>query len=218
MFPLLLRCIWQITLCNSKSICVEVLWGLLTPVEQRTMWFRPPSNWVTKVVSAEDQSSVQIKGTKPEQRIAANVLGKAPRKQQSCLFVWSRHINWTMERTTTMKRETFICRERPYPALSSSPWEGTLLHACSGCCQGKVHRRSWDFVATLKTVALLCGTQVTCSNRVRSSSCLFHCLMRPWLERKEESPWPLPMDCLDVLLEQFLWCTDPALFPGMRRR
>lgn len=44
------------------------------------MWFRPPSNWVTKVVSAEDQSWVQIKGTKPEQRIAVNVLGKTPRK------------------------------------------------------------------------------------------------------------------------------------------
>lgn len=50
--------------------------------------------------------------------------------------------------------------------------------------------------------SLLCDTQITCSNRARLFSALFHQSMRPWLQQREQSPRRLLMDCLDVLLDK----------------
>lgn len=60
---------------------------------------RISSGRVAKAVSGEVQgvtASVQNEGTKAEQRLADSMLGKTPRKWQSCLFVWTRRVNWTV--------------------------------------------------------------------------------------------------------------------------
>lgn len=111
MFPFFPPRIWLWSSRATWSAFGWVLWGLLIPVGWRTTWFRVPSNRVAEVVSGEVRgvtSSVQNEGTKTEQRISANVLGKTPRKEQSCLFVRTRRVNWTMEwRSTGKQRPLF---------------------------------------------------------------------------------------------------------------
>lgn len=140
-----------IKLCNLKCIRVEVLWDPVRQCGSDSHQIRWQKLYLMKTRGVRHRFKTREQKQSEElqpmcwERLQEN-------SKAASLCGWETLTGQWSEETPTKKKERPSFTERDLVQLWFFPLG--LAHAHFGWCQKKVQRRSWDFMRTLKTVAL----------------------------------------------------------------